>query len=194
MSIIRCSKGHFYDNEKYDSCPTCGKSNGPKWKMEDEKTVSLDAANGIKEIHLSAEEPVKQSVRGNWDSEKTVALSGYGVQELLVGWLVCISGIGKGKDYRLYAGFNRIGRSMDSDICIQDPMVSNAVHCSVVYDEKGGLFYLVPGKGTLTYLNQDMVQSAVILQEGDKISIGESSLEFVPFCKGEHTWQTISMR
>lgn len=193
MSIIRCPKGHFYDDEKYDSCPTCSKSSGPRWQMEDAKTVSLEMAGGVREVCLSADEPVKQSVRGNWDSEKTVALGGYEAQELIAGWLVCIAGDRRGKDYRLYAGFNRVGRSMDSDICIQDPMVSKEMHCSVVYDEKGGLFYLVPGKGTITYLNQEMIQEAVKLQEGDKIKIGESVLIFVPFCKGEFTWKTMSM-
>lgn len=194
MSIVRCPKGHFYDNEKYGDCPSCaGNTGGPRWQMEDEKTVSLDAfgTGEVRKIQLTAEEPVKQSVIGAWDSEKTVALSGYESTQLLVGWLVCISGGMKGKDYRLYPGFNRIGRSMDSDICIQDFEVSREVHCSVVYDEKNGEFYLVPGKGTLTYLNEETVQGASKIKDGDKIRLGESVLEFVAFCKGEHTWQTM---
>ena len=193
MSIIRCPKGHFYDDEKYDSCPTCSKGTGLRWQTEDAMTVSLEMAGGVEEVHLTAEEPVKQSIRGNWDSEKTVALGGYGTQELLVGWLVCVAGNNKGKDYRLYSGFNRMGRNMDSDICVQDPMVSGSVHCSVVYDEKGGQFYLVPGNGTLVYLNQEMVGEPVKLQEGDKIEVGQSMFVFVPFCKGELTWKTMAM-
>lgn len=192
MSIVRCPRGHFFDDEKYDSCPNCMGNNGPKWQMEDEKTISLDAfGNGeIKKLHLTAQEPAKQSIKGSWDSEKTVALSGYGSEQLLVGWLVCICGEMKGKDYRLYPGFNRIGREISSDICIQDPEVSRENHCSLVYDEKSGQFYVVPGKGTLTYLNEEAVQEAVKLQEGDKIRIGGSTLELAAFCKGEHTWKT----
>ena len=194
MSIIRCPKGHFYDDEKYDFCPTCNKNNGPRWQMENEKTVSLDmAGETIRKIQLTAEEMPKQSVRVEWDNEKTVALGGYEARELLVGWLVCISGEMKGNDYRLYSGFNRIGRNMDSDICIQDRMVSGETHCSVVYDEKGGKFYLVPGKGTLTYHNGECLQGSAELQEGDQIGIGQSTLEFIPFCKGDHTWKTIQM-
>lgn len=192
MSIIRCSVGHFFDDEKYDACPTCSKSNGPRWKIEDEKTISLDMAEGtVERIQLTAEEMPKQSVRGNWDNERTVALGGYQTRELPVGWLVCISGEMKGKDYRLYSGFNRVGRNMDSDICIQDFTVSKDAHCSVVYDEKGGQFYLVPGKGTLTYHNGECLQDSAKLQEGDRIGVGESILEFIPFCKGDHTWKTL---
>ena len=145
----------------------------------------------VNKIRLTAEEMPKQSVRGEWDSERTVAFGGYETREYLVGWLVCISGTMKGKDYRLYSGFNRLGRNMDSDICIQDVMVSQDTHCSVVYDEKNGQFYLVPGKGTLTYYNGECVQNSVKLQERDCISIGESVLQFIPFCKGDSTWKTI---
>lgn len=193
MSIVRCSRGHFFDDEKYDSCPNCAGSGGPRWQMEEEKTVSLDAFGGgeIKRIHLTAQEPAKQSVRGNWDSEKTVALSGYEREQLIAGWLVCICGEMRGRDYRLYSGFNRIGREISSDICIQDAEVSKETHCSVVYDDKSGIFYLVPGKGTLTYLNEEIVQEAVKLQEGDRIRIGSSTFELAAFCKGEHTWKTM---
>lgn len=192
MAIIRCPHGHFYDDEKYDSCPTCEKRTTAGWKQNDEKTVSFGIMGHVmKEIHLSAEETEKPKVRGSWDSEKTVALSGFDAAELLVGWLVCVSGEGRGKDYRLYSGFNRIGRSLDSDLCIQDQAIAENMHCAVVYDEKSEAFYVVPGKGSLTYLNQKTVQEAVGLNEGDQIELGETVLEFVPFCKGGHTWKTI---
>ena len=193
MAIIRCSKGHFYDDEKFDSCPTCSKSgSSSRWQLDNDKTVSLDMMETcVSEIHLSAEEPKKQQVRGTWDSEKTVALTEYDAPELLVGWLVCISGPMKGKDYRLYSGFNRVGRNLDSDICVQDPEVSGTMHCSVVYDEKGMCFYVAPGKGTNTYLNQEAILKAVKLQDRDRIQVGSSVLEFVPFCKGDYTWKTI---
>ncbi len=192
MAIIRCPHGHFYDDDKYDFCPVCNKNGSSGWQSDDEKTVSLDMIGGnMKEIRLTAEEPEKQHVKGSWDSEKTVALTEYDKQDLLVGWLVCISGSMKGKDYRLYSGFNRIGRNMDSDICVQDPEVSGTMHCAVVYDEKGECFYLVPGKGTNTYLNQEAIRNAVNIVERDLIQVGASVLEFVPFCKGEHTWKTI---
>lgn len=192
MAIVQCSNGHFYDDMKNATCPMCQEYEGPHWRMDDDKTVSLDWTNAseIKTVYLSGEETVKPKVIGNWDDEKTVAFYGDTTENLLVGWLVCIQGCMKGKDYRIYAGFNRIGRSLNSDICLQDPQVSKENHCSVVYDGKSNSFYLVPGQG-IVYLDQITVQKAEILLRGSRISLGECVLEFVPFCEGDHIWKTL---
>lgn len=192
MSITQCLRGHFYDDEKYSTCPSCAQPSGLRWQLDDQKTVSLDSMESEEEVtvRLTAETPVKQSYIADWDSEKTVALSGTEEPLLLSGWLVCIQGPVKGKDYRLYPGFNRIGRSLGSDICLQDPQVSET-HCSVAYDQKSRRFFLVPGKGTAVYTEDKLIQKAVELQEGSKICLGSSVLELIPFCKGEHVWETL---
>ncbi len=191
MAIIQCPNGHFYDDAKYDSCPVCKGSGGPRWVTDGDKTVSLEMTD-IPEsvtVRLTAEEPVKPKIIGTWDPEKTVALSGAEDTILLTGWLVCIRGSMRGKDYRLYPGFNRIGRSMGSDICLQDPEVSRENHCSVAYDAKSRSFYLAPGQGTV-YLDGELVQKAVLLSKGSRISLGSSELELIPFCEGDHVWET----
>lgn len=192
MSIIQCPHGHFYDDEKYSTCPSCMKPTGFRWQLDRQKTVSLDSMEAQEEVtvRLTAETPEKQSYIAGWDSEKTVALSGTEESLFLSGWLVCIQGPMKGKDYRLYPGFNRIGRSLASDICLQDPQVSNT-HCSVVYDQKSRRFFLVPGKGTAVYMENKLIQNAVELQEGSRFSLGSSTLELIPFCKGDHVWETL---
>lgn len=193
MAIIQCPHGHFYDDEKYSSCPSCMQQSGPGWRMDDQKTVSL-ASMGVPEertVVLTAETPAGQPVVGSWDAQKTVACYGGEEQQLLVGWLVCIKGPMRGKDYRLYPGFNRIGRSLASDICLQDAKVSMEAHCSVVYDQRSGNFFLVPGKGTAVYLEEQLVEEAVTLREGSRISLGVSTLELILFCKGEHVWEKL---
>lgn len=193
MAIIRCPSGHFYDNEKHSMCPICNKSSGPRWELDNEKTVSLESIQEDSDevtVRLTAGEPEKEKIRGSWDSEKTVAFWGQEA-ELLVGWLVCTKGTAKGKDFRLYPGFNRIGRSLSSDICLQDPGVSGENHCSVVYDRKSRSFYLMPGNGTLTYLDGEIAGQAEPLTDGVPITLGESTLELVSFCKGDHVWETL---
>ncbi|MCI9336855.1 MAG: FHA domain-containing protein [Lachnospiraceae bacterium] len=180
MAIVQCPQGHFYDDEKYAVCPGCEEGG------EEVRTVSLEAFSATEEIRLTASRPRTQSVTGVWDEQKTAAYAEE--PRLIAGWLVCIGGPGRGRDYRLYAGFNRIGRSMGSDICIRDPQVSGDNHCSVVYEERAGVFYLVPGKGTVTYLDGTAAQQAEILSEGSRICLGESVLELAVFCKGEHIW------
>ena len=86
------------------------------------------------------------------DNDKTVAVHVFenGI-EPVVGWLVCVNGEEKGRDYRLIRGRNCIGRDSDMDVTIRkDQKVTREEHCSVVYDEKSNLTFLVPGNGTLT--------------------------------------------
>lgn len=192
MAIVQCPYGHFYDDEKYSFCPSCGRQKGTRRQFDDEKTVSLDSMNRQEEktVYLTQETEKRLSIKGYWDAEKTVALSETEEPLFLAGWLVCIKGPAKGNDYRLYPGFNRVGRGLDLDVCLQDPMVSLNVHCSVVYEPKSRRFFLVPGKGTAVYIEETLVQKAVELQEGSKICLGGSILELIPFCKGEHVWET----
>lgn len=192
MAIIQCEKMHFYDSDKYDDCPVCKKSAEFSWRYEDDRTVSMDMMGQKKEleIHFTQEE-VPNPVQGEWDSEKTVAAYHQESNLLLAGWLVCISGNMRGKDYKIYPGFNRIGRDWDADICVQDAKVSRENHCSIVYDGKKCMFYLVPGKGTLTYLENELVQKPIQIQEGTKIGIGDGIFELIPFCKGDHVWEKL---
>lgn len=185
MSIVQCPHGHFYDDEKYASCPSCQEAS------EEMKTVSLEAYAATEEIRLTREGPGSQPVRGEWDAQKTVALSEPEEPMLIAGWLVCVKGPMRGKDYSLYAGFNRIGRNIGSDICIQDGEVARENHCSVVYEDRAGEFYIVPGLGTVTYLDGAVLQQAEKISEGSRISLGGSVLELAVFCKGEHVWEKL---
>ena len=93
------------------------------------------------------------------DNDKTVAVHVFenGI-EPVVGWLVCVNGEEKGRDYRLIRGRNCIGRDSDMDVTIRkDQKVTREEHCSVVYDEKSNLTFLVPGNGTLTYYKGETV-------------------------------------
>lgn len=192
MAIIQCEKMHFYDSDKYDTCPVCKKSSAFSWRYEDDKTVSMDMMGQKKELEISyTQEEVPNPVQGDWDKEKTVAAYNQGNTLLLAGWLVCISGDMRGKDYKIYPGFNRIGRDWDADICVQDEKVSRENHCSIVYDGKKCMFHLVPGKGTLTYLEDELVQKPVQIQEGTRIGIGDCMFELIPFCKGDHVWEKL---
>ncbi len=226
MAIIRCPHGHFYDDNKYESCPVCSSAAaaGPRWTADEEKTVSLDwiqkADDEEQTVRLTPEDRVgggfssptrlrgpgavstakyltrpcaseQVPVRGGLDSEKTVSFHTMGEKDLLAGWLVCTAGPSRGQDFKVYPGFNRIGRDWDADVCIQDPAIARANHCAVVYDAKSARFYLVPGKGTLTWLQEKAVEQAVELAERTPFCFGKSTLELVAFCRGEHTWETI---
>lgn len=177
MSIKVCENGHLYDDRHYSACPHCG-SNGVG-----SQNSSAGGAQSVKKIVIS-----RRSVES--DGDKTVSYySDFTGNNYIAGWLVCAEGSEKGRDYRLYFGFNRIGSSAGSDICISgDSGVAPSHHCSVVYDDRSNKFYIVPGKNSFTYLNDKLLEKASELKVNDRISISNTKLDFIPYCGGNIKW------
>lgn len=177
MAIIKCGQGHFYDSSKHSSCPHC----------RDGSAVSVQAP-GIAVEALSGGTAVGSAFGGD---EKTVSLyrKTRGVDPV-TGWLVCVSGKERGRDYRLHTGRNFVGRSYAMQISIpDDDEISRENHCSVVYEPNKGVFLLVAGLGTNTYHNGIRLDSSAELRGGDNITIGSTDLEFVPYCGEGRRWE-----
>jgi len=172
--------GHFYDNSKFSSCPHCIEG------MEDRKTVS----GAISQLMQSKSPQAKLVDFGavKQGDEKTVGIYKKKGWDPVTGWLVCVKGPEKGRDYRLHAGRNFLGRAPQMDISIaDDQQISREHHCSVVFEPKGRMFLLVPGS-SITYLNGKQVSEAEALKSGDSIDAGASEFIFIPFCGEEREW------
>lgn len=184
MAIIRCSCGFFYDEEKYGVCPKC--SGAYRAVRPVESVVAVDAIPAVMRPETDGRPGGKR-----FDAEQTEGFLGTGEPGLLAGWLVCIRGGQKGRDFRIFPGYNRIGRQQISDICLEDGQVARESHCAVVYEPRRGNFYLTPGRGTVTLHNGKRVDGPETLEEGDVIGLGESLLMFIPFCGKERTWERL---
>ncbi|MCD8130158.1 MAG: FHA domain-containing protein [Lachnospiraceae bacterium] len=108
----------------------------------------------------------------------------------VVGWLVCVKGNNLGRDYRIVAGRNFVGRGDKMDICIKgDTSVSRTSHAVVVYDPKSNVFLAQPGDAKeLFYINDALVLSPTQMKPMDRISVGETTLVFVPLCGEGFQW------
>lgn len=190
MAVVKCENGHFYDNEKYSACPHC--ANQLDLADGDEHTVSL-SDNLIEQaiaIHLKTGE--KQSYTDvDYDDEKTISIFSVNKgNDFVTGWLVCVDGPEKGRDYRLHYGFNKIGRSRSLDIYLEeDRQISRDAHCAVVYEYNKNEFFVMPQDGNLVYLNDAMLTEPQRLSTGDIISLGATKLEFIAFCRGMRKWE-----
>ncbi|MGL5436054.1 MAG: FHA domain-containing protein [Lachnospiraceae bacterium] len=190
MAVIRCSRGHYFDDGKYTQCPHCGillhddditvplplSQINQRWEdTDDGKTIAINA--GMSEETFD-------------EDDKTISL--YVQQndgDPVTGWLVCVAGAEIGRDFRLHQGFNRIGRSYEMDVPImEDPMVRTVAECAIVYDNRGNRFYAVQQEG-IAYLNGNLLQSPCTLTSGDILRVGESEFEFVAFCREERVWE-----
>ena len=109
----------------------------------------------------------------------------------IVGWLVCVKGPNRGRDYRLHSGTNYIGSSKEMDVCIEnDATISRRRAASISYDDMGKVFFIQKGEGrNLIYLNGSAVRSDADLAIYDHIVIGSTELVFVPLCCDQFTWQ-----
>ena len=108
----------------------------------------------------------------------------------VVGWLVCIEGPAKGRDYRIHSQYNYIGRAPHMDICIGcDPFVTSERAAVIAYDPRKQVFSVAPGMSlNLVYLNDDTLLSPMVLKPYDELTIGRTKLLFVPFCGERFNW------
>ena len=183
MAVIRCEKGHYYDNDKFQSCPHCGNHDSG---LDDVKTVSGSAAERMRR---AASRQIIEFGTVTPGDEKTIGIykkkHGW---DPVTGWLVCVNGPERGRDYRLHTGRNFLGRAANMDIPVSgDNELSRENHCSVVFEPKKQTFLLAPGSAN-TYHNGKAVTEAVNLTESDVIGAGASEFVFIPFCREDRSW------
>lgn len=109
----------------------------------------------------------------------------------VVGWLVIIDGPGKGNYLKLGNGQNSIGRGTTERIRLDfgDEQISRANHATLTYDPRGRTFYIQQGHGTnLAYLDDSPVLAPAKLSAGNRITLGETTLLFVPLCGESFSW------
>lgn len=150
MNLVKCSRGHYYDGDKFSDCPHCRKMDSgiadTPTQAESEATVALDASPAYMGETEAWDKPTEEPAykkqadktapltvgsNDNWvhnitkpdeDTESTVAFYfGDMKTDPVVGWLVCIEGSSFGRSYNLKSGKNFIGRSFEmNDVVLED--------------------------------------------------------------------------
>lgn len=197
MNLQRCPQGHFYDADAYPRCPHCDGSlasntggitapydpNPPRPNSSNDETVSInpDGSGG------PADKP-------DIDPEKTISWNDKGLfkdgLKPVVGWLVCTAGKNRGKEYRLCAGSNFIGRNKENSVALTgENSVSRLKHVVVVYEPIQNVFMARPGEATeLAYVNEEVVLGAMPLKKNDRIKVGSVELMLIPCCDECFSW------
>ena len=195
MAMKRCSNGHFYDDIKYQQCPYCGISN-----MDSSRTAPIikpappvmpDTSGTVgATVAMSADEAAQRYGSAGNDGKTVGIMKKEKGIDPVVGWLVVIEGPVKGKDYRIRAERNFIGRDASMDIAITgDASISRNNHASISYNPKNNTFKILPGDGHgLAYLNENEVYMPLDLKHGDIIEIGQTKLIFIPLCGEGFKW------
>lgn len=181
MAIVKCKKGHFYDNLKFSNCPVCA----DKSIVDDEATI----ASGLFDFNFDGESKTENFDENNDTQQQTIPL--YMLENdsnPVTGWLVSITGINRGKSYQIYDGRNFVGRNASMDIIFDsEKMVSRENHFSIVFDKRNNTFYVLPGNAPVS-VNNKLVSSPCLISEDDVISFANNELVFIPYCKKGRNW------
>jgi hypothetical protein len=198
MAMVSCSQGHWYDNADHSRCPYCNTNNGVAATVPVGVTTPVGGASaniGATLPVFPAGNPAPGSY-GTYPSDegKTMPLirEDIGIDPV-VGWLICTNGKDRGKDYRVHADNNFIGRDSTMDICISgDETISRENHAIISYDTRDKMFYLAPGAGrSIVRHNGKPVLMAIEIKAYDDIELGQSKLKFIPFCGEKFDWLDI---
>ena len=165
MAIIQCENGHRYDNVRFKECPFCKAESAAGRSDNHEDIGRLGASIGLMESTID--------------------------RSPVVGWIVCVEGPEKGRDYRIRAGKNMVGRSWKMDICIaKDQKLMPTNHAVILFDAADCSFRLEHGDAEADcFKNGEQVTETVLLEENDRICFGESEFVFVPYCKPGRLWE-----
>lgn len=218
MEAIKCNRGHYYD-KALGSCPVCAAEAGGApspfvtgSNVPDDIPATAPATGGFDiPATIPASEPgFGPGELGANGGGGAFVVEDYGATapaisynsfagvsqepfDPVVGWLICIKGPNRGKDYRLHSGTNFVGRSKSMDVCLEnDQTVSSRNHASVSYDERSRCFFLQKGEvRNLIYLNGKPVFGYETLTIYDRVEIGNTELMFVPLCCDKFDWQNV---
>ena len=164
MSLTRCDGGHLFSTRRYGSiCPYCN------------KTVRL--GNDTEDI------------QGDYNDSMPY-IGDLEILNPVTGWIVCIDGPSKGRDYKIFTEKNFVGRSDGMDIQILgDNYIAKRNHAVFVYDPKKRKTLILPGDSQgLVYVNDEAVYLPLELNEYDTIELGKSKFLFIPLCGENFEW------
>ena len=167
--LTRCPNGRIFSMRRYGNiCPYC---------------------------HITVKEQVDNANTMTEDGQFDEDLAYMGelkVIDPVTGWLVCIEGPQMGRDYRIMAEKNFIGRAEDMHIQILgDNRIARRNHAIIAYDPVKRNTLILPGESSgLTYHNNEAVYTTE-LNVYDIIQLGASKFLFIPLC-GEHfEWENL---
>jgi len=178
----RCANGHYYRHE-HTACPHCA---GGSANANVNVVPPVDPG---KTVPADRTEPDDAFVPG--DGDKTRPDEYVIGMDPVVGWLVCIEGEERGRDYRIHSDYNYIGRGGNMDVCVRgDDKISRDSHAVLVYDTHDKIFYFKKGpdgRGVVR-LNGKAVMDVQELKAYDTIQLGNTKLIFVPLCGEGFDW------
>lgn len=117
-----------------------------------------------------------------------------GVVMYPTGWLVIVSGPGRGAAFPVMRGVSQIGRGADQTISLDfgDMAISRQNHAAIAYDPATHQFHLGHGgKSNLVRLNGKPLLTTSVVADKDVIQIGETTMMLKVLCTPDFNWSAV---
>lgn len=204
MAITNCPNGHYYDDALFSECPYCRKTGQQPDRfgntefagaMFGTSPVSPSPNRKTKIVNPDPSPSSSQQNTSNESGPKTQMYydtSKYTVDPA-AGWLVCVSGPDKGKDFCVITEKTLIGRSGSNSYKVElsdDKISRNSAVAVIAYlpDTHAFIISPVPGGNLLVKLNNVVIHGPYGLNDNDVIQIGNTVLVFISFCNQNFDW------
>lgn len=208
MNLQKCQKGHFFDGDKFTSCPHCTSSgaieqtgNHTSKERSQKREAKMNTTKSF--FHFDSNGENTNSMTGN-NNDIARDKNDYSISEdeirnkleqrnalgPVYGWLVGIGGNEYGRSYELFATENTIGSGNDNIIVLEsEKYICQKDHAIINYDFYNGQFYYDFSKSQGKFIvNAFPISSNMELNYGDTFEIGTSTFMFVPLCKDGFNW------
>lgn len=215
MAITNCPNGHYYDDALFPECPYCKKMEQPSGgfgstefagamfgggtsaapSFEPEQRVRQERGTMI----VTPGAPAAHSAGGSGPKTQMFYDTSKYSSDPAAGWLVCIGGPDKGKDFTLITEKTLIGRSGSGSYKVElsDQKISrNAPVAVIAYlaDSRSFVISPVPGGNLTLTRNNAYLSGPETLNDNDVIRIGDTSLVFISFCGSNFDWDSYQVK
>lgn len=206
MAIVRCERGHHYNDSQTPTCPYCegdGLIGQTIPLNEVAPSVTPAPVGGMNQTEMLTPKPTVSYNNGGADipatkfvadvqDGHTVLMNPAKQDEISInandlpvtGWFVVVEGDHTGTDLRVHTGRNTIGRAKSNDICLDfDQKITKENACSITYDGRSNEFFITIGEDKNgIYLNNSILLQPTKITDDDVLEIGETKLVFRAFC------------
>ena len=188
MRAVKCERGHFYDGDRYVSCPHCAEGIVP----EDSLRIK-NVESGIQKTEILSHPEMRQE--DSVHVAQTVLLrpaeqeAGFGSRNMAVAWLVGMDGAGYGKSYELTSSelFDPVQKTVALGVA---PDISENVKEALLisYGKESNVFYVSAVGGNVVCVAGKAITGQQMLQTGQLISVGKEKYMFVELCGEKFSW------
>lgn len=203
IKMVSCPNGHYYNAAIHKTCPDCARAvQSGVGSFPPTGNPNMASGGGASGFNPTLDPHIRQNSGSIGSTVPADGGTGFGPTVIggdiggdggsvdpVVGWLVCVEGPCRGKDFRVHAGYNYIGRE-SGDIRLEgDNQISRQHHAMIAYDSADHSYYFGPSGGrNLVRVNGKTILNAVDIHNYDVLTIGGGKYLFVALCGSHFGW------